>query len=270
VDDQIPPLTPGWGCIRPFTLDYGAQLRPAPYHQLTSGDYRNAFDEVRVEGNANSHVPPNDETNIANFWSYDDRRGTPIRLYNQDVHKIPADHPLATTGSILHIHARIFALVNLAMADAGIVCWDAKYAYNLWRPIHGIRGAEEDKNPDTAADMTWKPSGRPNGPNPNTTPPFPSYPSGHATFGTAMFAMLRKAYGDDAIKFKLTSEDAPSVERTFDTFTEAITENGHSRILLGVHWRFDDPSAGGPDIGGCVLGQKIADYIWDTFLKWVV
>jgi hypothetical protein len=83
-------------------------------------------------------------------------------------------------------------------------------------------------------------------------------------------AALADLYVDDAIKFKLTSEDAPGVERTFDTFTEAITENGRSRILLGVHWRFDDPSARGPDVGGRVLGQKIADYIWDNFLKWVV
>jgi PAP2 superfamily len=270
VDDQIPPLTPGWGSILPFTLDYGAQFRPAPNHPLTSGDYRNAFDEVRVEGNANSHVPPNDKTKIANFWSYDDKRGTPIRLYNQHVRKILADHPLATTGSVLHIHARIFALVNLAMADAGIACWDAKYFYNFWRPIHGIRRASEDGNPDTAADQTWKPLGRPNGPVPNTTPPFPAYPSGHSTFGTAMFAMLRKAYkGDNAITFKLTSEDAPGFERTFATFSKAIEENGRSRVLLGVHWAFDDPSVGAPDIGGRLLGQRIADYIWPRFLQWI-
>lgn len=258
VEDQIPPLASGWGSIRPFTLDYGPEFRPVPYPLLTSDDYRAAFDEVRNEGRNRNR---SEETaRIADFWSYDDRLGTPVRLYNQHIREILTQRPRPAAPTTLHTHARIFALVNLAMADAGIGCWDAKFAYNLWRPIHGIRRADEDKNPNTNADPNWIPLGRPRGPVPNTTPPFPAYPSGHSSFGAAAFGMLRKVYGNDSTSFTLTSEELPGVERIYNTFTQAINENGRSRIYLGVHWNFDDTR-------GRTLGQKVTDHIWPDFLR---
>lgn len=259
--DQIPPLTPGWGSIRPFILDYGPQFRPVPYPLLTSGEYRAAFDEVRREGDAEAHKPPTEKTEIALFWSYDDQLGTPIRLYNQNVREILTQRPRPATPptTILHVHARILALVNLAMADAGIGCWDAKFAYDLWRPVEGIRRANEDNNPNTTPDPNWKPLGRPRGPGPNTTPPFPAYPSGHSSFGTATFAMLRKVYGSDNVSFTLTSEERPN-GRNYTTFTRAIAENGQSRIYLGVHWQFDNTR-------GQALGQRVADETFNNFLR---
>ena len=279
--DQIPPLTPGWGSIRPFTLDYGAQLRPDPYPTLTSSNYTSAFREVRDEGNANAHNPPNDKTEIAKFYSEDDMLGTPIRQYNQHTREILAQRPIipgTDPAATLHNHARIFALVNLAMADAGIGCWDAKYAYNLWRPVHAIRRAGEDGNQNTSPAPDWRPLGRPRGPVdpntgqsvPNTSPPFPAYPSGHSTFGTATYAMLRKftGAGPRPFRFDLSSFELPNVERSYVNLNATsdpavrspINENGRSRIFLGVHYNFDDRA-------GRALGEQLADYIWPNFLR---
>jgi hypothetical protein len=257
-EDQIPPLMPGWGSIRPFILDYGAELRPVQYPLLTTGDYTAAFKEVRQRGRARDR---SEETaRIGDFWSYDDMLGTPIRLYNQHTREILTQRPRPAAPTALHTHARIFALVTLAMADAGIGCWEAKYAYNLWRPVHGIQLAGQDRNPDTDPDPNWRPLGRPRGPVPNTTPPFPAYTSGHSSFGTAAFGVLRKAYGSDGIGFTLTSDELRGVTRSYASFTQAIDENGRSRIYLGVHWNFDDTR-------GRTLGQQIADRIWPEFLR---
>jgi len=280
-DDQIPPLTPGWGCIRPFTLDYGPHFRPDPYPSPTSNSYTNAFIEVRDKGRDRDREE--ETARIADFWSYDDKRGTTVRLYNQHTREILTQRPPNIPNvppSNLHFHARIFALVNLAMADSAIGCWDAKYAYNLWRPIHGITLAAQDPNPSTPPNPGWKPLGRPEGPAPNTTPPFPAYPSGHSTLGTALFGILRKALNDKDFDFTLTSEEHGGMQRPYNTLKivnhepdptsslkSPIDENGWSRIYLGVHWSFDDRSVGGSRIGGRWLGNRIADYIWPNYLR---
>jgi hypothetical protein len=285
-DDQIPPLTAGWGSIRPFTLDYGPQFRPDPYPPPNSNSYTNAFIEVRNKGRNRNREE--ETARIADFWSYDDARGTPVRLYNRHTGEILTKRPAdPDSPADLHFHARIFALVNLALADAAIGTWDAKYAYNLWRPVHGIRLADKDPNPSTQPDPSWKPLGRPIGPLDNagqrvlnTTPPFPAYPSGHSTLGTALFGILRKALKNRDFNFKLTSEERGGMERSYTTLRilneepnptslmkSPIDENGWSRIYLGVHWAFDDRSVGGSRIGGRWLGNQIADYIWPNFLR---
>src|SRR5439155_11999062 len=104
-------------------------------------------------------------------------------------------------------NARYFALINLAMADAGISAWETKYVYNFWRPVTAVRAAAADGNPDTAADPAWSPLGAPadNGNGTNFTPPFPAYTSGHATFGSAAFRAISDFYGTAAIPFAFTS-----------------------------------------------------------------
>jgi hypothetical protein len=278
--DQIPPLTPGWGSIRPFTLDYGPHFRPEAYPPPTSNYYREAFIEVRDKGQDRDRTQYT--AKIADFWSYDDALGTPVRLYNRHTREILTQRPLGTAdpAPTLQFHARIFALVNLAMADSAIGCWDAKYAYNLWRPIHGIRLAGQDPNPDTDPVPNWKPLGRPSGPVPSTTPPFPAYPSGHSTLGTAAFGIMRKALRNQDFDFTLTSEERSGMQRSYNTLKiinaepnpasttkSPIDENGWSRIYMGVHWNFDDRSVGGARIGGRWLGNNIADHIWPNFLR---
>jgi hypothetical protein len=208
--------------------------------------------------------------------------GTPIRHYNQNAFEILDQEPnVPQVASVLHRHARMFALINLTMADAGIACWETKFrpppGYHIWRPFQGIRGAATDGNPETDPIANWLPLGRPRATDAagnavaNTTPNFPAYVSGHSSFGTASFGMLRKIFGTKPFPFILSSEEVPNTRSYVDTmgpqpgsqitsWTQVIDENSMSRIFLGVHyWR--DHTQGKP------LGQKVSDYIWDRFLR---
>jgi hypothetical protein len=170
-------------------------------------------------------------------------------------------------------NARLFALVNLAMGDAGISCWGCKYIYQFWRPIVGIREAASTGNPATVADPTWEPLGAQadNNSGTNFTPNFPSYTSGHATFGSSMFQVLRRYYGTDDIPFHLQSDEfngvtrddtgkvRPQRTRSYLNLSQAEIENHDSRIYLGIHWRFDQDQ-------GLVQGRKLGDFVVDNYL----
>ena len=147
------------------------------------------------------------------------------------------------------------------MADAGVAIWESKFFYQFWRPVGGVREAdrgtgptgEGDGNRATVGDPEFVPLGAPasNLTGPNFTPPFPSYPSGHATFGGALFEVLRLFYGRDNIRFTFISDEfngvtrdregqvRPEIPRTFTSLSQAEEENGQSRIYLGIHWAFD-------------------------------
>jgi hypothetical protein len=158
----------------------------------------------------------------------------------------------------------------MAMADAAIACWEVKYNQNYWRPYQGIRGADTDGNPATAADLQWLPLGRPHattpaGSVPHASPNFPAYVSGHSSIGAALFGVLRK-YFDALAPFalRLRSDMTPNA-RTFpagaappaDSWGQASQENSLSRIWLGVHWNFDATE-------GESLGQQVADAVWNA------
>jgi hypothetical protein len=242
-----------WGQVRPFVLKSAGQFPAPPPPALNSAEYAAAFDEVKRLGGcgtASTRCSPGsptptersaEQTQIGIYWGYDGSPGlgTPPRLYNQIVVRI-ADE----MGSNAVELARLLALVNTALADAGIACWEDKYLYAFWRPITAIRAA---------ADPSWTPLGAPasNSGGPNFTPPFPSYTSGHATFGGSVFEVLRSFYGTDRIAFSFVSDELngitldntgnvrPRVRRSFSSLSQAEEENGQSRIYLGIHWAFD-------------------------------
>ena len=275
------PLTPDWGSVAPFAMASSSEFRPPPPPALSSWEYAEAFNEVRAIGGDGINtftIRTVDQTIAGLFWGYDAQPGlcAPVRLYNQIAQVIAQQQ-----GNTVVDNARFFALVNIAMADAGIASWDAKYYYNFWRPITGIREADAgmgpsglgDDNAETAGDPNWQPVGAPadNGNGANFTPPFPAYTSGHATFGGALFQIMRRFYNRDDISFTIVSDEfntlttdqtgaiRPLVPRTFPTFSAAEDENGQSRIYLGIHWRFDKEV-------GIKQGNQIADRVFDSFL----
>jgi hypothetical protein len=265
-------LTPRWGLVKPFVVPNIIDFRsPAP-PDLMSAAYADAFNDVKSNGAKNSTTRTPDETEIGIFWAYDGAQkiGTPPRLYNQNVREIAM-----LQRNNLAQNARLFALINLAMADAGIQCWDTKYFYNIWRPILGVRGGQQDGNMLTTGDPNFEPLGAPRTNEPgriNFTPNFPSYTSGHATFGAAIFWTLRRFYGKDDIPFTLSSDEfnnvnigmdgqpRPKRTRSFRSFTEALRENARSRIYLGIHYQFDA-------YAGSDAGVKIANYVYSNVLR---
>lgn len=294
------PPTPEWTTsVRAQPPGGHIPLDPPPGYALPDylGDphYKADHDEVRSLGELASDTRTPDQTLIGTFWAYDgvSKIGTPPRLYNQIVRVIATNR-----GNSVEDNAELFALVNVAMADAGIEAWHWKYYYDLWRPVIGIREACDCNGPSGVAgsngnpdcDPFWLPLGAPNSnqkKKPDFTPPFPAYPSGHATFGATIFQTVRMFYGGDPITVEdVLAQNPPSEPGcSFDVvsdefngattdskgglrvrhirrFTDLVTpiqENSLSRIYLGVHWRFDGlPRSSDQNVGGVPLGLEVA------------
>jgi hypothetical protein len=267
-------LGPDWGDVTPFGMvNVNNFPIPAP-PALNSQAYTDAYNQVMSLGAANSTTRTQDQTNTGIFWAYDGTPGlgTPPRFYNE-IAQVIAQQQHNTE----YQNARMFALVNVALADAGIACWNMKFTYDFWRPIIAIRDGANDGNPNTAGDPNWTPLGAPAtngaGDGVNFTPPFPSYDSGHATFGGALFTVLADFYGTDNITFSISSDEFNGVNkngdgsarpvigpRTFTSFSAAAEENAMSRIYLGIHWSFDATN-------GIAQGDKIGNFDFNHILQ---
>jgi hypothetical protein len=281
-------LTPAWGSVETFGIPSTSAVPTPTVPAMTSQQYTDAFHQAYTLGADLGHnsVRTTDETELGLFWGYDVARGLgdPPRLFNQ-IARVIAAQENNTVGE----NARMFALINVAMADAGIQCWGIKYRDIFWRPIVTIHRAGEDGNPDTIADPNWTPLGAPRS-NPlptehvNFTPPFPAYTSGHATFAGAAFKIMADFYQTDDIEMKIPfdfisdelngvtrdiHEQIPDLvmnfirdikSRHYTSFSQAAAECAASRIFLGIHWRFDA-------IQGVSAGDRIADIDFDTVLR---
>ncbi len=257
-----------WGGVKPFVLTSGNQFRAPPPPVPGSAIYNAGFNEVKAIG-ASTGTPGSTSTPatrfIGNFWGYDAAPllGTPPRLYNQIAVKVGKENGITKVEEM----ARYLAIINSAIGDVGIAAWDSKYFYNYWRPVTGVRRGAEDGSAGTVGDPTWKPVGVSviNTTDPITaTPPFPAYPSGHATFGAATVTLMKSFFPDNTAVTFVSDEyngqgvdpfgtPRPLVPVRFHTLSEIQEANGISRVYNGVHWQWDN-------LGGQAIGVSIGNY----------
>jgi hypothetical protein len=235
------------GNVLPFIVPSAEMLRTDGPNALTSAEYAEDFNEVKELGSLTSITRTPDQTDAAIFW-----QDQAIALWNRIFRTLAADQNLNIVDS-----ARLFAMENLAAADALIGSWNDKYYYWFWRPITAIREADTDGNPATQADPAWLPLFDPATPVCNlpslVTPPFPDHPSGHSCATSAFVNTLQNFFGTDRIAFSAFSNKSCTT-RSFDRFSHALKEVIDARVWAGIHFRTADTQ-------GAVLGKRVAHYL---------
>jgi membrane-associated phospholipid phosphatase len=226
------PVFSHWAHVHPFALRSARQFRPGPPPASTTSAYVASLQEVESLGSATSTARTADETQIGQFWNL------PIWIAWNEIAQSAA---LAHHDSLLK-DARLFALLDLSLADSTIALYDAKYAYRLWRPVTAIQATD---------DPTWTPLA--------PTAPDPSYPGAHSTISSAAATVLAGFFGTDRLRFAVRSDALPGVVRTFSSFRAAAEEAGVSRIYAGQHFRTDH-------FAGQELGTAVAAYVLQNLL----
>jgi len=212
----LPYLLPQWGFVAPFGMSSTSQFRPPGPPSLDSQQYAADYEEVKQLGAAVGSTRTEDQTEIALFWADGAGTETPPGHWNSIAQILAGAH-----GNTLEENARMFALANIAMADAAICAWDAKYTFHFWRPVTAIAFAEPQLN--------WMSF--------IITPPFPDYVSGHSTFSGAAATVIPLFYGTEDLPFTTGSDFLPGVYRSFSTCLEAADEAAVSRLYGGIHFR---------------------------------
>jgi membrane-associated phospholipid phosphatase len=245
-----------WGYVTPFTMSSGDQFRPTSIMGYQANDlasfvasqaYTDGFNQVKSLGVASGSTRTADQTAIAYFWVDGPGTASPPGHWNRIAQTVSA-----SMGLSVEDNARLFALLNLAEADTGIATWDAKRAYDLWRPMIAINTASTDGNGDTLEDAAWSPL--------IPTPSFPAYTSGHSAFSMAAATILADFFGTDDIAFTSDTESPflpLGYTRDYASFSEAAEEAGMSRIYGGIHWAWDNTD-------GAILGANVADNAYNT------
>ena len=229
---------------RPYTLNSPSQFRPGPPPPATSAEYLRDYNEVKAVGSRLSTTRTQAQTDLAYFWS-----GDYVEQWNRALRAISEARSMDIGDS-----ARLFALANLAAADAAIACWDSKRFFYFWRPVTAIQEGERDNNPATIGDPAWEPL--------INTPNYPDFTSGANNVTAAMTATLEQFFGTDEFSFTITSSvpQATQKTRTYKRFSDAAQEVVDARILLGIHFRFADEVAR-------VQGSNVARWTFARFLR---
>jgi PAP2 superfamily len=251
--------TPGVGYpqvsqMTPWAMQTPSQFRPpAPYAPtvaaaLASKRYAVDFNETKTMGLNTSALRTGDQTIYALLWA----AGSATYLWNNAARSLldgrnrdRRDMSPRNQNNTLLENARLLAAMDVAMADASIGCWEAKYTYTWWRPITAIRETADDGNPMTTPDPSWAPM--------FATPAHPEYPSGHSCVSGAATAVLAKEFGNN-VPFSITSDVMVGVERSFHGLTEALEEVMNARIFAGIHFRLACEA-------GTELGRKAAENV---------
>lgn len=242
-----PPEQPHWRKVTLWGLPKIQAFLPPPPPDPGSKSFREALREVKELGGKKSQIRTKEQTFIALFWKDFSYTQTPPGHWNEIATFVSKQQNFQ-----LWEEAKLFALLNMAMADAGIVAWDCKYRYHLWRPIHAIRFAHEFKNLQKLQKPDWEPL--------LETPAHPEYVSAHSCFSAAAATILSNTIGTDNFLFRTTSEEFPNQSRTFRSFSSCIDEISKSRLFGGIHYRFSCNE-------GLIAGTKIGSFIYLNKLK---
>lgn len=233
-----PDLTPAWmtqwGGVTPFVLRSPSQFRPEPPPAVDGAQARFDVEVVRSIGAKDGSTRTEEQSEIARYWYENSTQG-----WNRIARTVSESR-----GLDLHENARLFALLNAALADGYVAVFEAKYHYAFWRPVTAIRET------GGGAWLSYL-----------DTPPIPDYPSGHTVEGASAAAVMSRFFGTDFVAFKTTSGDPyPGITRGFWSFSEAARENGASRVLAGIHF----PTAVAV---GYAQGDAVGTYVFEHALK---
>jgi hypothetical protein len=239
-----PMLVPWMADVTPFTLVSPSQFRAEPPPALTSGRYARAYKEVKALGAFSSSTRTPDQTDLAYFWA-----ANYTVVWNQALRAIASAHVSDIGDS-----ARLFALVDLAMADAGITAWDTKRHYVFWRPVTAIQEGDNDGNPRTDGDSDWQPL--------INTPNYPDYTSGANNVTGAATRMLALFFKTNEMTFSVTTTNPLALQqtRTYNRFSDAAQDVVNARIYEGIHFRFADTTARRQ-------GREVARWAFRHFLR---
>jgi hypothetical protein len=230
--------------VTPFSMKSNSQFRLDPPPDLTSDTWAADFNEVKAVGSLTSTTRTPEQTDIGYFWADSGP------LLWQNALRYTARTYLTKIGD----SARMFALADVALADAQIACWESKYFYNFWRPMTAIQLGDQDGNSATEADPNWQPL--------INTPNFPEYPSGHASVSGAVSHMLRLFFGSDQLNFQMTTTNPSAIQktRTFARFSQAENEVVNARVYVGIHFRNSDRAAR-------TQGLRVANWVFKNYLR---
>jgi hypothetical protein len=242
-----PALLPFWGKVTPFVMTSPSQFRAPPPESLGSKEYADELAFVANHGARDGADRTDYQTLCTPFWSDDLGTSTPPGHWNMIAQDIARRKGYAELEC-----ARLFALLNLAEADAAIACWEAKYYYNVWRPETALRELDAKTNPSVVSHPDFIPN--------MVAPPFPSYISGHSTFSSAGARTIALFIGTDDIDFKVASDGLPGVVHTFSKLSDAQKEAGMSRVWGGIHTMSDNLEAQ-------KVGVQVADWTFSHALQ---
>jgi hypothetical protein len=230
------------GAVTPWVMTSGSQFRPAAPPALDSETWTRDVNEIRELGARNSTKRMAEQTTIGQFWFL-----TGARTYNPIIHQVAKSKDMDVVDC-----ARLFALVSLAGADAYTAVFDAKFTYNLWRPVTAIRNADQTGNKATPREASWLPLG--------DTPMHPEYPCAHCIVSASVSAVLQGVVGETAGEITLTSPTAPGVTRRWTRLQDYSDEVSNARIYAGFHYRFSTEV-------GKDMGKKIGELTIATQLR---
>jgi hypothetical protein len=236
------PQFAAWAALKPFVIESASQFRaePSALFDLTSATYTRDYNEVKVVGAADAETLGQrtaDQSAIARFWPGGGAN------YNAVARIVLADRKLN-----LWQHARLFALLNMAVSDSTITVFDTKYTYNFWRPATAIRSPLDDNNPQTEPDTDWLSY--------QTTPPYPDYTCGLPNNVGAAFAVLRGYFGTDEIPYTQT---AAGITRSYLSLSQAGFEAVDARVFGGMHFRTGC-------VRGLMQGGQVGRYVLEHAL----